>query len=545
MPAKRKSKPPGRALLADFIQTRTKTSPPRNMLKKKYDAFLKDSPPPKVKGDFGKEFDLNAFDKDSGDTDPERDNDSSEDDNEKQYPSPTENIQKGHALMTPHVKSFFGNLDGPSDQAALKGVKRVNRRIEKNNQKHNRLPLAIYQVPSEKLIFCRYAQRQIAISFETGLYDPPRVQKELSWLQEHFTKTCRRGLYQWPTTWTQLLMDPLSAKLKSLGLGTDQKSTQKTKDEELSDAEMTNGSELFVSDEEESEEEDEKMTDVPRTDLIKEIQPLRPGFTIFGDRILGYQPMRRRSKMMKGAEIITGFRFIVQVDGPNPIKVATGSEIGHAAAMAYHQLPDGERNEIGKEAAKYAAMDPAEFEGIEGLATVPGSSGPNRLGISYVLVKVRTPQQKSPLMVRTTLRAWIGASMGDKYIDNFCVRKNFVPEWAAMGFLTDPANDSKYLRLAYPPPRQNAHYSHVQPLAQTGRFPALPPPGQTAHYNLRPLVQNSDMQALLPPRGEDGGVQELSRKFDQLLELFIKGHEEAREDRKQQREIMSRLLPAP
>ncbi len=112
--------------------------------------------------------------------------------------------------------------------------------------------------------------------------------------------------------------------------------------------------------------------------------------------------------------------------------------------------------------------------------------------------------------------------MADKYIDSWLVEKGVTPEWAALGFSIDPENDFKYFRLTYPPPRQ------------------------AAHYNLRPRIQaGGGFQALPASRREDGDVQGLTRKFDQLVELFIRGQEEAREDGKQQREIMSRLLPAP
>ncbi len=109
------------------------------------------------------------------------------------------------------------------------------------------------------------------------------------------------------------------------------------------------------------------MEDTPPQNPSRQIQPLRPGFKILGDPILGYLPIQRRSKVMAGETIILGFRVFVKVDGTSPLKVAIGSEIGDAAALAYHQLPENEKHDVRKNAAKYATMAAAEFVEIIGV----------------------------------------------------------------------------------------------------------------------------------------------------------------------------------
>ncbi|KAI0810071.1 hypothetical protein GGR55DRAFT_679299 [Xylaria sp. FL0064] len=485
--------------------------------RKRYDTFVKNTPHPKAEEFFGEEFSSNAFDEDDSDDAPEEDDEEdSEEDDEKNYPPPTKQVQKVHNTMTSRVKAFFGDLEGPINSSKLDKIDELNKDIGKNNQNHRRAVLTMYEVPPQRLLFFQYAQRRIFFSFETGLFDPPRVQKEMHWLQENFTKTRERGLYQWPEMWTQLLMEPLRRKLESIGLPKEQQTPpQETQTGTGNKNRKDEAEDMDV-------DEDEGMEDTPPQNPNRQIQPSRPGFTILGDPILGYLPIQRRSKVMAGETIILGFRVFVKVDGVSPLKVVMGSEIGDAAALAYHQLPEDEKNDIRKNAAEYATMAAAEFVEIIGVAWVPGSSRSDRLPITYVWVKTLTDSGKPHIMTRTTFRQWIGTSLADKYIDSWLVEKGITPEWAALGFPTDPAADSKYLRLTYPPPRQ------------------------AAHYNLRPRIQaGGGFQALPAHRREDGDVQELSRKFDQLVELFIRGQEEAREDRKQQREIMSRLLPAP
>ncbi|KAI0525813.1 hypothetical protein F5B22DRAFT_641968 [Xylaria bambusicola] len=527
--------------------------------RKRYNAFLEHTPRPKAEDAFGEEFSPNAFDEDDGSDDDALEEDGeedSEDDDEKDYPPPSKQIQGMHSRMTSRIKGFFYNLEGTINLSMLDTIDKMNKVIEKDNQNRRRTVLTMYEVPRQRLLFFQYAQRRIAVSFELGVFNAARVQIEIRWLQEHFIKTRQRGLYQWPEGWTQLLIEPLRRKLESIGLPREQQMAPETQTSTGGHAGPTSGGgskapenegrdkgkdEYAGESDDDEDDDDEEMEDAPAQNRNRQIQPLRPGFTILGDPILGYMPIQRRSKVMAGETIILGFRVFVKVEGVNPLQVAGGSEIGDAAALAYHQLPEDEKNNIGQNAAKYATMPAAEFVEIIGVTWVPGSSRSDRLPITYVWVRTHTDSGKPEIMTRTTFRQWIGTSLADKYIDSFLVGKGITPEWAALGFPTDPANDSKYLRLTYPPPRQAAHYN-LRPRIQYGGFPAL----QNGGFQGFPTLQNSGgLQGLPAPQREDGGVQELTRKFDQLVELFIRGQEEAREDRKQQREIMSRLLPAP
>ncbi|KAJ2992428.1 hypothetical protein NUW58_g2177 [Xylaria curta] len=88
------------------------------------------------------------------------------------------------------------------------------------------------------------------------------------------------------------------------------------------------------------------------SNVAREIQPLRPGFTILGDEILGYRVIRRRSKVMAGELLILGFKTFIKTDSAGGFRVAGGSEIGDAAALAYHQLPEDQKNDIGRSPQK-------------------------------------------------------------------------------------------------------------------------------------------------------------------------------------------------
>ncbi|KAI1406967.1 hypothetical protein F5Y13DRAFT_143209 [Hypoxylon sp. FL1857] len=263
------------------------------------------------------------------------------------------------------------------------------------------------------------------------------------------------------------------------------------------------------------------MEDLPERKFRppKPLQEVRAGFTILGDEILGYQPMQRRNKVMHGETIIVGFRVFVKVDGVNPIKVAMGSEIGDAAALAYHHLPEEKKNDVGRSAARYITLSPAEFSKVIGVAWIAGATRSDRLPPTWVWVALGSDSTKAHIMTRPTLRQWIGTRLADKYIDSFFVERDIVPEWAAIGYTTDPGNDSRYLSLTYPAPRQVL----------------------SARYDLRPRVQDNRAQN---SAGRDTGMDELSRKFDRLMEFMIEERKEVRQERREQNDLLMRLLPA-
>ncbi|RYC62818.1 hypothetical protein CHU98_g3386 [Xylaria longipes] len=474
---------------------------------KVYDNFIRHNPPPKTET-FDEDFAQGAFDNDDSSNDATREDDeedSEEDDDEKNYPPPNKRVQKLHGSMTPWIKAFFENVEGAIDFVLLNTVDKINKKIEKENHDYRRAVLTMYQVPRQKLLFFQYAQRRVLMSSQTQQFTSTKVLEETLWLREHFAKTCQRGLYRWPTAWAQLLMEPLYRELEILGISREHALLKTNNNEDV-----------------EMEDVVEAETTHYQT-TSRQIQPLRPGFTIIGDPILGYFPIQRQSKA--GETTILGFKVFVKVDGANPIKIASGSEVGNAAALAYHSLPEQKKNNIRETAATYATMAPSDFVDIIGIACVPGSTSPSRLPTTYIWAKTLTNSDKPKIMTRTTFRQWMGTRLADKYIDAWFVTKGITPEWAVQGFPTDPANDSRYLRLTYPPPRQSSN------------------------YDLTPRIQTSGAQP--PPSGEvglsrkDGDIEELSRKFDQIVDMFVRGQEEAREDRNQLREVMNRLLPAP
>ncbi|KAI1271429.1 hypothetical protein F5Y07DRAFT_404406 [Xylaria sp. FL0933] len=487
-----------------------------------YDNFVRTNPPPSETETFDEHFAHGAFDEDSSNDAMEEDGeddcgeDSGEDD-EKHYPPPDRQIQKLHNKMSPYIKAFFQDIEGSINFPLLDAVDKLNKQIEKENYNDQR-PVTIYEVPRQKLLLFQYAQRRIVMNFETMVFSVARAQKEVSWLREHFNKIRQEGLYNWPVAWAQLLMDPLIRKLESLGMPRQQHMLLEAEDNTVShnldkdgDVDMDDvdieGIPMEPMEDSEADDGDEEAENVCHQDTGRRTKPVRAGFTSFGDPILGYFPVHRWSKAL-GEPVILGFKVFVKVDDINPIRIVSGTEVGDAAVLAYHQLPGHKKNDIRENAAKYAIMAPADFVGITGVAWIP-SSNTGRLPITYVWAKTQTRSRKPTIMTRTTFRQWLGTSLADKHINSWLFSKGIIPEWAAS------ATDSKSLQLTYPLP------------------------------DLMSRVQASGVEPPTVPSEEDDRVKELGEKFDQLLDLFTRGQQEAREDRRQQWEIMRSFLPAP
>ncbi|KAI1421297.1 hypothetical protein F5Y12DRAFT_718560 [Xylaria sp. FL1777] len=468
-----------------------------------YDNFLNSTPRPPMAETFGEDFAEGAFDDAGSDDDNafELDDEDSEEDIEATYLPPSTQVVKLHRKITPFIREFFESLEGPINLSRLVEIDKINKKIERENLNRKRPVPTMYGVPRQKLLGIQYTQRSILMKFQIQILDTAEVKREILGLQTYFTKTCQRPLYSWPMDWVQLLMEPLLSKLAMQGIHMEQQMPPQ----------IGNGTSLpnvntddVKMEEDTYEDVDEDIEGAHRQNTRRR---LRPGFTVNGDPILGYFPTSRRA--IEGSTVTLGFTMFVRVDGVNPIKIALGSEVGDAAALAYHQLPQHKKNNIQESAAKYATMSPTEFVEIIGVAYMSGGC-PGRLPTTYIWVETRTHSAKPTIVTRSTLRRWLQQRVADQYIDDWFAAKGITPEWKVL----DPASDSRNLRLAYPPAGRSG--------------------------NSRSRTQTSKSQ--LTSSREESQVEELSKKFDRIVDMLAKGQEEAREDRRLQWEMMNRLF---
>ena len=479
-----------------------------------YDSFIKDNPLLPEAETFGEDFAQNAYDETGSDDNDEYDDEDGEDDIEASYPRPNQQIRQLHSQMTCHIRAFFASLKGQIGLSWLAEIETINIKIEEENE-GAAIPM-LHMVPKRTLLGLQYHQRSIVMRLETNMLDTAGAMRSALGLQRHFMNTCQRGLYSWPTKWVGLLMDPLYRRIEMQNIPTGQQLFPKA-DSSAYQYGRSVGMESGVpagtppvSNDDDIEMED--VYDITDEDIRDASQNpgrvLRPGFTICGQPILGYFPITRR--VAGGATAIMRFTIFVKINSINPMKIASNAEVGDP--FAYHELPDDKRNDIRESAAKYAGMSPSEFVDILGIAYL-SSTSTTRLPATYIWVDTRTSFGKPTIVTKTTLRKWLGERAADARIDSWLADKGITPEWKVL----DLASDSRHLQLTHTTPARSSRQSRSR-----------------ARAHARPTSHREDSQ-----------IDGLTKAFDRMTEAFQKIQEEAREDRKQHREIMQRLLPAP
>lgn len=396
--------------------------------------------------------------------------------------------------MTPYITKFFSHssqeVRKDSRTSLLKANRQIGRKVRDWNKDYVEIK-DLYQFPLEKLCVFRklYSDTLISVQVETIAI----AQDRLASMAGIYQRISAQSLYQWPDSWLYAMTGPLHEIINQ-------------RDQPPTDADMPD---LPSSEGGDTNGIDDSIRPSPRR-----IQDLRVGYTVLGDKILGYEPIQRWSKAMR-ENIILGWIFFIQIEGTNPLKYATGSEVGDQQALAYHQLPDTEKYDVRNSISKYRQEPSDEFEGIKGVTYRPNSASDSRLPDTWVLVGKKSTPGAIHILTRSALRAWLSKPLADKYIDDFLVENDIHPPWALLDFDPDPANESRYLTLQYPAPRRNSS------VAYSTRSRSLAPSS---------AVTSNEMHAL-------------SSKFDKLLEMLIEDRKEQQEERKLNRELMMRLLP--
>ncbi|RWA10337.1 hypothetical protein EKO27_g4768 [Xylaria grammica] len=466
-----------------------------------YDNFRLINPPPPTTDTFDEEFAQGAFDgTDSDDDALEQDDKDSEGDVEASYPPPTKQITQLHRQITPHIEELFRDIDSISNTLLLSKIEQINNKIRKVTKRNKKSIPPMYEVPREKLITLQYTQRSILMGFETQQSSIEKVQREILGLRNYFTRTCQRGLYHWPIDWVQHLMEPLHRKLETLGVPREQQMLPRTDNRAALPA--GNDGDIEMEDIEDFDEDIDGVDEgIKGTHFRQKTRALlRPGFTIYGDPILGYIPNITNGRLYPGSS-----RMFVRVDSINPIKLETGITVGVDATIAYDNLPGDRKNNIREMTATYSTMCSSRFYDIVGVAKEPRSKNSNstRPPPTYIWVEVRPHSDKPIILTKTVFRTWQGSKAADRYIDDWLETRGLNP---------DP-RDPEYLELIHSPAENSGtHRPHERQLKSSR---------------------------------DDGGIEELNQKFGRIADMLAKAQEEAREDRALTRDLLKRFLHSP
>lgn len=349
-------------------------------------------------------------------------------------PPPAE-IRAHQKSIGGYVSKIFKQLETPIDQAYKRKIGDYNHQIRVLNKETNKLPLDTYQVPLAELTKIHYACMDAAKNITTET-TPETIKPVINGLQKFVQIYFRKAQkYQWPAGIYESFKDSLIGRIAG-----DKSKAQQIKEQPI--------------DNKPQQHNDMVMDDAPQPNgsaevRLRQIQPLKAGFTILGEEILGYIPIMRWNKFLK-KDIPEGFKILIRQPGTNPIKYATGSQVGSQAILEYDQ--SGKINDLREYRGLFKKHDVTNFQEIIGIAWNPWTGSTVRVQDMYIWVQLREElvPGKAHILMRSNFQGWLGTELANALIDDFFVKRDLTPPWIDREG-TSHFQDN-YLPLVYPLP---------------------------------------------------------------------------------------------
>ncbi|OBS20243.1 hypothetical protein FPOA_06630 [Fusarium poae] len=448
---------------------------------------------------------------------------------ETDIPDIPDEVRKVHNHINRYIESYFSTFD--EDYPKIPdGVRKANNKIKRLNHKASS-PVDAYLVHEAVLHALRQEQiRVIELQKSKGA---EAAEKQLLVLQQSYLNTSRLRKHQWPEGWGDMMEKAVRERLNEINKGESQAEHEGNASDIDMDDNFNNSSSLTTLD---SEVGDDTILPV-----IRPIQKLRPGYTLLGDKILGYRPMKRYNRY-EGQYFTHSAKFFVETPGSEGFKILSGADIGYQAALAYDRLPDNEKNDVGRylEGVENGALNPNAYDGILSVGAKESVyEMTDRLPETWVQIAVKGDDDpsKAKIVHRSAFRKLVDNA--DKEIDSFYVEIGVPPPWATTPY-PDPCNAVRYMALEYPAPRRRAlEHPDRRRLKATHFNREVGSKG----YNKANIKSKL---AAWPYDGEPesmmhgGGDDRLTRAFEQLT-LVVK---EQQKEQREYRELLKSALPA-
>ncbi|KAM5358843.1 hypothetical protein ACJZ2D_014941 [Fusarium nematophilum] len=459
------------------------------------------------------------------DDDDDTDNDDSKE-KEKNIPDIPKEVKHIHSGLGKYVQSYFSNFER-EDEKAVHEIQKKNSSIKKLNRQGGR-EANIYLADMDVFSALRSQQLRVVSNRMDKKTDSRQARKELSVLENMYYKSAIQRSHQWPEGWVDFIEKAVQQKLDEINRNEpDQDEEAGKTDEDINMGE--DGSSVYSDDSAMAELESMSLDGAPLSPTrsqprarspppARPLQMLRKGYTLLGDRILGYRVLSGWNKIM-GQEVIRGFKFLVETEEPSLFKVVRGTEIGDQAAHAYHNLPEGEKNDVGKSLEAFGKARPEDYRKLTRVGWVKTLyDTENRFPETWLCVEMQDGPNnvKEHFVHRTALRQLM--SHANKLIDSFCVDNGIQPPWATTSF-PDPSNDFKYMALEFPPPRRRARQNYRRPSRLA-----------IESYRERPMLEMESHQDR-KGMGIDEGNGTLVNLLEQLTLMMKVEKEERQRDR--------------
>ncbi|RSL48276.1 hypothetical protein CEP51_015655 [Fusarium floridanum] len=445
-----------------------------------------------------------------------------EEEEEEEIPDIPVDIQNIHRHLRKYIEPYFSKFD-ETDSKIENGIRKGNNKIKRLNDESGRSK-ELYQVMGAVLYPLKQQQTYVVdIAKNKGIGE---AEKQLEILRQQCLDTCNMRAHQWPEPWVDIIEGAVRERLDDIG---------KNEVDPNQPGDPMGGVDNNQSDHGDNESSVSTTMSVTAGDdttqpIVRPIQSLRPGYTLLGDKILGYRLIKRYNRY-EGQYITHSIKFFVETPGSKIFKIFSGSEIGYQAALAYDRLPESEKNDVGKylEDVSNGKMDPGAFEEILGVGAKESEFEMiDRLPETWVRIAMAGDENpsKAKIIHRTALRSWVDNA--DKLIDSFYVDNGIEPPWAFTRF-PDPRNAVRYMALKYPAPRRRALEARDRPRLAMGshyneaRLIGYHEAGERSRLAARPYQDEPTLTA------SDESNNRLIHAFEQLAVAVREQREEQRE----------------
>ncbi|KAF5000396.1 hypothetical protein FDECE_11216 [Fusarium decemcellulare] len=378
-------------------------------------------------------FNANAFGPDYSSSEGEEEE---EEEDKTEIPDIPEDIKQRHQHMRKHIRPYLSNFE-ESNPGALQGIQRNNDAIKKLNDQASR-PTDAYVVDEKLLFALKKAQSNVVkVRKEEG---SAKAEQQFEALRDQYLKTCDNRRNQWPQSWWgDIIEKAVRERLDEI---------DKTNPDSNKPDHTMGGVEADGNDDNSSIHSLTTPPSVTGDDgarqLVRPIQPIRAGYTLLGDEILGYRPLKKYDPYTE-QYYTSGTKFFVQVPGSKTLGIFSGDEIGKPAAVAYDRLPENDKNDVRKylEQVTNHTMNPGAFEEIVAVGAKESQfEMTERYPETWVQIAMANDDNpsKAKIINRTALRSLVRHA--DKLIDMFYVQNSIKPPWASTRF-PDPRNDTQ------------------------------------------------------------------------------------------------------
>ncbi|RSL93383.1 hypothetical protein CDV31_014739 [Fusarium ambrosium] len=280
-----------------------------------------------------------------------------EEEEEKEIPDIPVDIQNIHRHLHKYIEPYFSKFD-ETDSKIENGIRKGNNRIKRLNDESGRSK-ELYQVMGAVIYSLKQQQKYVVDTAEKkGIGE---AEKQLEVLRQQCLGTCNKRDHQWPQSWVDIIERPVRERLDEIG-------KNEVDPNQLGDP--MDGLDNNQSDDGASESSVSTTMSVTAGDdttqpIVRPIQSLRSGYTLLGDKILGYRLIERYNRYER-QHVTYSMKFFVETPGSRIFKIFSASEIGYQAALAYDRLPESEKNDVGKylKDISNGKMDPGAFEKI-------------------------------------------------------------------------------------------------------------------------------------------------------------------------------------